>query len=216
MRCLFVAVAAQRFFLQPSLPANPSYANMGMMTEVQSPYATYQPVVMQRAEPGAADWINANPITSCVAVAGLAFFATNRLVALGVIGRPATATPRADIEMNTQYAKSVFDTIGRKKNPKTGDSLNLKGYTVGSRAPKSAVSSGTINQFGYGIGNLYGGSKRAPAPSRGGSRGGASSGGAIDLSTASPVGLFGVALFGALVFYAFAVYGGGIAPLNVQ
>merc|ERR1719224_136596 len=45
----------------------------------------------------------------------------------------------------------------RKKNPLTGDSSVLKGYTVGSRAPKASVSSGNKAEFGYGIGNLYGG-----------------------------------------------------------
>jgi hypothetical protein len=158
MRCLFVAVAAQRLF-QPSLRANPSYTPV--MQEVQAPYVPVQPVVvMPSPAPGASDWIAANPITSCAAIAGLAFFATNRLSALGVIGRPATATPRTDIEMNTPYNKAVLDAIGRKKSPKTGDSSNLKGYTVGSRAPKTARASGLTNQFGYGIGNLYGGGSR--------------------------------------------------------
>jgi hypothetical protein len=36
---------------------------------------------------------------------------------------------------------------------------SLKGYTVGSRAPPGAVSSGTTAKFGFGIDNLYGGKK---------------------------------------------------------
>jgi hypothetical protein len=101
MRCLFVAVAAQRFF-QPSLRgANPSYATMNMAeVQVQAPFigarSPYvQPVVIQRQAPGTADWINANPIASCVAVAGLAFFATNRLSALAVRAKPAAKKPVA-------------------------------------------------------------------------------------------------------------------------
>ena len=48
----------------------------------------------------------------------------------------------------------------KKKNPMTGSSLNLKGYTVGSRAPPMAVSSGSKARFGYGIDNLYGGKSK--------------------------------------------------------
>jgi len=210
MRCLFVAVAAQRLF-QPSLRANPSYANMNMVPEVQNPYVAVQPVVWQRpAEPGAADWIAANPITSCAAMAGLAYFATTKLSALGVIGRSAAGTPRASLEMNTKYDKRVYAAIGRKKDPNTGDSNNLKGYTVGSRAPPRAISSGTVNKFGYGIGNLYGGDKKAGRLSRG--KTSAPSG----ETGSKTVGYIGILAFFLLISYTFAVNGGGIAPIGVQ
>ena len=64
--------------------------------------------------------------------------------------------------MNTQY--TVAAGLAKKKG-KTGDTAFLKGYTVGSRAPKVSVSSGTKEQFGYGIDNLYGGGqKRKSSP----------------------------------------------------
>ena len=48
---------------------------------------------------------------------------------------PSTAAVgRAAVQMNTQYTN--LKTIGFKKDKKTGDSLALKGYTVGSRAPE--------------------------------------------------------------------------------
>jgi len=75
-----------------------------------------------------------------------------------VPGTPLAGVMRSSptaVQMNTAYTD--ISTIGKKKNPKTGDTLGLKGYTVGSRAPKNAKNSGTINQFGFGIDNLYGG-----------------------------------------------------------
>ena len=44
----------------------------------------------------------------------------------------------------------------KKKNAKTGSTVGLKGYTVGSRAPPGSKSSGNTARFGYGIDNLYG------------------------------------------------------------
>merc|ERR1712187_764780 len=38
---------------------------------------------------------------------------------------------------------TVAAGLAKKKNPKTGDSLSLKGYKVGMRAPNTAKSSGT-------------------------------------------------------------------------
>merc|ERR1719456_1660018 len=72
--------------------------------------------------------------------------------------------PRAEVFMNTKYGDpNVLNN--RKKNPLTGSTTVLKGYTVGSRAPRVAKNSGTVNQFGYGIDNLYGGrAAKAPAP----------------------------------------------------
>jgi len=74
-----------------------------------------------------------------------------------VPGAPLAAVARSSptaVQMNTQY--TVAAGIAKKKG-KTGSSDALKGYTVGSRAPKASVSSGTKQVFGYGIDNLYGG-----------------------------------------------------------
>ena len=68
--------------------------------------------------------------------------------------------PRADVVMNTQYQEEVLTAIGRKKNPKSGKTKSLYGYRTGSRAPKGAVRSGTVNEYGYGFDNLYGGQKK--------------------------------------------------------
>merc|ERR1740138_1099641 len=81
------------------------------------------------------------------------------LSAVSGFSGPASTAPvvgrSTSVQMNTQYTN--LKTIGFKKDKKTGDSSVLKGYTVGSRAPKASVSSGSKAQFGYGIGNLYGG-----------------------------------------------------------
>jgi len=45
------------------------------------------------------------------------------------------------LEMSTKY--TVAAGLAKKKNPKTGDSSNLKGYKVGARAPDVAKNSGT-------------------------------------------------------------------------
>jgi len=67
---------------------------------------------------------------------------------------------RADVVMNTKYQEEVLTAIGRKNNPKSGKTKSLYGYRTGSRAPKGAVRSGTVNEYGYGFDNLYGGQKR--------------------------------------------------------
>jgi len=64
----------------------------------------------------------------------LAFNAPTSMVA-------RSAVARSDLQMSTKY--TVAAGVAKKKNPKTGDSKNLWGYTVGSRAPDTAVSSGT-------------------------------------------------------------------------
>jgi hypothetical protein len=66
---------------------------------------------------------------------------------------------RADVVMNTKYQEEVFRAIGRKKDPKSGRTKKLYGYETGSRAPKGAVRSGTVNEYGFGYDNLYGGQK---------------------------------------------------------
>merc|ERR1719198_926159 len=67
----------------------------------------------------------------------------------------ASRSASSAVQMNTQYTEAAG--VAKKKNSLTGDSAQLKGYTVGSRAPKASVSSGSKAQFGYGIDNLYGG-----------------------------------------------------------
>ena len=49
----------------------------------------------------------------------------------------AAAVRMPAVSMNTKYTVGR-DTIGFKKNKKTGSSANLKGYTVGSRAPAAS------------------------------------------------------------------------------
>ena len=51
----------------------------------------------------------------------------------------AAAVRMPAVSMNTKYTVGR-DTIGFKKNKKTGSSANLKGYTVGSRAPAASRS----------------------------------------------------------------------------
>jgi hypothetical protein len=63
---------------------------------------------------------------------------------------------RAAVVMNTNYGDPAVANYV-KKNKKSGRSSLLKGYTTGSRAPPTAIRSGTVNQYGYGIQNLYGG-----------------------------------------------------------
>jgi hypothetical protein len=66
------------------------------------------------------------------------------------------------VVMNTNYGDPRVKNYV-KKNKQSGRSNLLKGYTVGSRAPATAIRSGTNNQYGYGIGNLYGGKARTQA-----------------------------------------------------
>jgi hypothetical protein len=62
---------------------------------------------------------------------------------------------RAVVVMNTDYGDPAVANY-KKKNKQSGRSNLLKGYTVGSRAPSTAVRSGTNAINGYGINNLYG------------------------------------------------------------
>ena len=61
--------------------------------------------------------------------------------ASSVVGKQST------ISMSTQFTDPFVQKM-KKKNPATGSTKNLKGYTVGSRAPIVAKSSGTT-QNGY-------------------------------------------------------------------
>ena len=50
-----------------------------------------------------------------------------------MVGQSAVSSvARTEVSMSTKY--TVAAGLAKKKNPKTGDSSNLKGYTVGSRA----------------------------------------------------------------------------------
>merc|ERR1719183_1302944 len=58
---------------------------------------------------------------------------------------PAGAAVRSQsaVQMSTQFTDPFVQKM-KKKNPKTGSTKNLRGYTVGSRAPKVSKSSGTV------------------------------------------------------------------------
>ena len=59
-----------------------------------------------------------------------------------MVGQSAVSSvARTDVSMSTKY--TVAAGLAKKKNPNSGRSDILKGYTVGSRAPDAAVSSGT-------------------------------------------------------------------------
>merc|ERR1712205_189668 len=72
---------------------------------------------------------------------------------------PAGAAVRRSsaVSMSTRFTDPYVQKM-KKKNPKTGSTKNLKGYTVGSRAPTVAVKSGTtVGTKGYkSSGNLRG------------------------------------------------------------
>jgi hypothetical protein len=59
-----------------------------------------------------------------------------------MVGQSAVSSvARTEVSMSTKY--TVAAGLAKKKNPNSGRSDILKGYTVGSRAPDAAVSSGT-------------------------------------------------------------------------
>merc|ERR1719269_483020 len=57
---------------------------------------------------------------------------------------PASSVVRQQsaVTMSTKFTDPYVQKM-KKKNPMTGSTKNLRGYTVGSRAPKVAKSSGT-------------------------------------------------------------------------
>ena len=69
-----------------------------------------------------------------LAAAALSFTGPASLVS------PSAVVARTDVQMNTKY--TVAAGMAKKKGA-TGQSKSLWGYTVGSRAPDTAVSSGT-------------------------------------------------------------------------
>jgi len=97
------------------------------------------------------------------------------LPALTTTPRMASPAPRSYLEavgMSTQFTDPYVKAM-RKKNPKTGSSKNLMGYTVGSRAPAAAKKSGTTIFEATGR-SFYG--KRAPREQDIGMTGGESDG----------------------------------------
>merc|ERR1719390_369515 len=72
--------------------------------------------------------------------------------ASSVVGKQST------ISMSTQFTDPFVQKM-KKKNPATGSTKNLKGYTVGSRAPRVAKSSGTVTTGYKTNGDLRGVSK---------------------------------------------------------
>merc|ERR1719453_1825495 len=74
---------------------------------------------------------------------------------------PAGATVRSQsaVQMSTQFTDPFVQKM-KKKNPMTGSTKNLKGYTVGSRAPRVSKNSGTITT-GYKTNGGIGASKNS-------------------------------------------------------
>ena len=70
----------------------------------------------------------------------VAFFGAADAFAPGVNAAAAVRSAPV-VTMSTQY--TVAAGVAKKKNPKTGDTINLKGYKVGDRAPDVAKNSGT-------------------------------------------------------------------------
>merc|ERR1719379_3123278 len=92
------------------------------------------------------------------------------VAAFSAPGVAVSSVSRAAVSMNTKY--TVAAGVAKKKNPNSGRSDLLKGYTVGSLAPPAAVSSGTTiteQGTGYGIGNRWGGGGGKKAAAKGGS-----------------------------------------------
>ena len=54
------------------------------------------------------------------------------------------------VQMNTKFTDPYVQRM-KKKNPMTGSTKNLKGYTVGSRAPTVAKNSGTTISTTYAL-----------------------------------------------------------------
>ena len=75
-------------------------------------------------------------------------------------GKDPTKVDRSAAYYCRWIAKSIVAAgLAKKKNPKTGSTKNLRGYTVGSRAPSVAVASGTTTKGYKTTGNLRGAPK---------------------------------------------------------
>jgi len=83
----------------------------------------------------------APPLVALVAALACSVEAFSFAPAGAAVGRQSA------VQMSTQFTDPFVQKM-KKKNPMTGSTKNLKGYTVGSRAPKVSVSSGT-KTFGY-------------------------------------------------------------------
>merc|ERR1719393_69053 len=99
---------------------------------------------------------------------------------LSAVGNSASvamnAANNANVKFNIKSGNKGLYGWQVKKNSKTGDTANLRGYTVGSRAPPMAVKSGTTiaEQGGRyrGVGALGRGIKSGyPVPGVGGDAG---------------------------------------------
>ena len=75
-----------------------------------------------------------------VILAVLAAFACSA-EAFSVAPASAVVRQQSAVQMNTQFTDPFVQKM--KKKGKTGSTKSLKGYTVGSRAPKVAINSGT-------------------------------------------------------------------------
>merc|ERR1719198_1134743 len=96
-------------------------------------------------------------------------------------GISSAAATRASVAMNAANNANVKENIKNgnnglygwqvKKNSKTGDTANLRGYTVGSRAPPMAIRSGTtIAETGFRYKTNFG-KQRYTVPGLGGDSG---------------------------------------------
>merc|ERR1719446_1988521 len=84
-------------------------------------------------------------IAAFAAAASAAFVPNAGLAAVGNANAAITmnAANDANVKFNAKSGNKGLYGWQVKKNSKTGDTANLRGYTVGSRAPPMAVSSGT-------------------------------------------------------------------------
>merc|ERR1712146_449688 len=73
--------------------------------------------------------------------------------------RAAVRSQSAAVSMSTQFTDPFVQRM-KKKNPMTGSTKNLKGYTVGSRAPRVAKNSGTTVLKGYATNGGIGGTSK--------------------------------------------------------
>jgi len=65
----------------------------------------------------------------------------------------AVSSRSSTVSMSTRFTDPFVQKM-KKKNPMTGSTKNLKGYTVGARAPKVSKSSGTTTKGYAGNGGL--------------------------------------------------------------
>ena len=93
-----------------------------------------------------------SPLFALLACLALSAEAFSFAPATGAVSRTS------NVQMSTQFTDPYVQRM-KKKNPKTGSTKNLRGYTVGSRAPSVAVASGTTVKGYKTTGNLRGAPK---------------------------------------------------------